>query len=245
MESSGRITARLLALNRQMDTQVLFPTLVPEAADLALANPYAFCLATCLDRGMKADIVWTIPYWLQQLLGHLDPRRVYQIPMAGLAELVSRLPKRPRYVNDAPRTIHEITQIVVERCNGDAERIWKGRRASEVRSVFLSVYGVGPGIANMAVLLIEKAYGIRFSDLEHRDMDIKPDVHTTLVLYRLGAAATMDPQAAVAAARRMNPSFPGELDGALWWIGREWCAAEAPKCGRCPMEAVCPKVPGS
>ncbi len=34
---------------------------------------------------------------------------------------------------------------------------------------------------------------------------------------------------------RMNPSFPGELDNALWSIGREWCQASEPNCPECPM----------
>ena len=45
-DAQRSIAARLLALGRQIDDRDLFPTLVPEAADLALANPYASCLAT-------------------------------------------------------------------------------------------------------------------------------------------------------------------------------------------------------
>ncbi|MBC8449264.1 MAG: hypothetical protein H8D78_16070 [Chloroflexi bacterium] len=239
-----RIAARLLAFNSQVDARELFPTLVPEAADLVPGNPYAFCLATCLDRGTRADVIWTIPYWIKELLGHLDPHRIHQMPMEALVDLVGRLPKKPRYVDAAPRTIQDITRIVVEQFGGDAANIWKARRADDVREVFLSVYGVGRGIANMAVLLIEKGYGIRFSDLDRSRMDIKPDVHTRRVLFRLGVASTVREDAAIEAARRLNPSYPGELDGPLWLIGRRWCTSGAPMCGHCPLEEVCPKVEG-
>lgn len=37
----------------------------------------------------------------------------------------------------------------------------------------------------MAVLLIERAFDIRFPDVDRSAMDIKPDVHTMRVLYRL------------------------------------------------------------
>ena len=47
------------------------------------------------------------------------------------------------------------------------------------------VYGVGNGISNMAVRLIESMYDFRFPDLDYSRMDIKPDVHTTRVLYKL------------------------------------------------------------
>lgn len=232
-----QIAARLLALGRHAED--LFPVLVPQAGTLVRENPYAFCLATCLDRGTKAELIWTIPYWIKEELGHLDPYRIYQMPIHALADLIRRLPKKPRYVNAAPRTIQDITRIVVEQFNGDAAGIWKGREASDVHQVFLSVYGVGLGIANMAVLLIEKGYGIRFSDVDHSRMDIKPDVHTMRVLHRLGVASAVQEDAAIAAARHLNPSYPGELDGALWRIGREWCTSNGPLCGSCPLNNVC------
>ncbi len=105
----------------------------------------------------------------------------------------------------------------------------------------MSIHGVGPGISNMGVLLIEKNFGIRFSDLDRTRMDIKPDIHTVLVLYRLGASNSKTNESAIAATRRMNPSFPGEIDGALWDIGRKWCFANNPNCLDCPVSGVCAK----
>jgi hypothetical protein len=77
---------------------------------------------------------------------------------------------------------------------------WTKKSAMQVKKTFLSVYGVGNGIANLAVLLIEEAYGIKFSDLDHSRMDIKSDVHTMRILYRLGISAAMDEIEAVLAA---------------------------------------------
>ena len=101
--------------------------------------------------------------------------------------------------------------------NGDASLIWRGKSAFEVKSVFQSIYGVGQGIANMSVLLIEQAYEIQFPDLDRRFMDIKPDVHTMRVLYRLGAAEEISETDAVSAARKLNPDYPGEIDGPAGW----------------------------
>lgn len=231
----------LFDCSQNFDSAVLFPTVIPEAAPLVVSDPYAFCIATCLDRGTKADIIWTIPYDIQHFLGHLDPHRIYQMSLEELADLFAHLPRRPRYVNDAPRTLNYLTRIVVEECSGDASNIWRGKRASEVKRTFLSIHGVGPGIASMAVLLIEAAFQIRFDDLDRRNMDIKPDVHTIRVLYRLGVSQAMTEQAAVAAARGLNPEYPGAVDGPLWNIGRTWCHAIAPRCSVCCMEPVCAK----
>jgi endonuclease III len=233
------LTEKLLSFGVTVSTEALFPTVLPEAAPLIASDPYAFAIAVCLDRGTKAEIIWTIPHDIKNDLGHLDPQRIYEMSLDDLAELFNRLPRRPRYVNDAPRTIQELTRIVVEECGGDAANLWKGKRAAQVNRTFVSIHGVGPGIANMGVLLIEKAFGIRFSDLDRTRMDIKPDVHTVRVLYRLGASEAETAEAAIAATRRVNPSFPGELDAPLWEIGRRWCFATQPNCPDCPMNEIC------
>ena len=238
----ARVTQKLLSFGNTLPAEALFPTLVPEAAPFVVSNPYAFAMAVCLDRGAKADLIWTIPYYLHQILGHLDPHRIYEMSLDALADLFAHLPRKPRFVNDAPQTLHDLTRIVVEECGGDAELLWAGRRAADVNRIFRSVHGVGPGIASMGVLLIEKAFGIRFSDLDRTRMDIKPDVHTVRVSFRLGASKAQTTNAAIEASRCMNPSFPGGLDGALWEIGRRWCFASNPNCAECPMNEVCKRI---
>lgn len=239
-EQLTAITDALLEFGKTVDPEALLPTVIPEAAGIVAHDPYAFCISTCLDRGTKAEIIWTIPYDIKNALGHLDPFRINNLSLDGLTLLFAQLPRRPRYINAAPRTLKELTRIVVEECAGDASRIWKGKRASEVKRTFESIYGVGPGIASMGILLIEKAFLVQFED--HWNMDIKPDVHTTRVLYRLGVSSQETVEAALEASRRMNPAFPGMVDSALWEIGRNWCRPTAPICRRCPVEKVCAKV---
>jgi endonuclease III len=98
---------------------------------------------------------------------------------------------------------------------------------------------VGVGIANMGVLLIEKAFSIDFPDKSF--MDIKADTHTMRVLYRIGVSESVNEESAMRAARKMNPLFPGELDPALWVIGRKLCRPSDPNCPECPMDGVCLK----
>jgi len=156
--------------------------------------------------------------------------------------LFDNLPKKPRYINDSPRTFQEITRIVVEKFEGDASAIWTDKSAAEVKKTFLSVFGVGNGIANMAVLLIEKAFDIQFADCDRSKMDIKPDVHTMRVLYRLGISREINEIEAIIAARYLSPEFPGNIDGPLWHVGRNWCHASKPNCTECPLEQYCPKI---
>lgn len=235
----AKITAELIAFGKTIPKETLLPTVVPEAASLVATDPYAFAIATCLDRGMRAEIIWTIPYDIKNDLGHLDPRRIHQMSLEELDSLFKRLPRQPRYRGAAAKTLLDLTRIVVEKFDGDASRIWKGKTAEEATNTLDSVYGVGPGIASMGALLIEKAFDVRFRDRE--SMDIKPDVHTVRVLYRLGASQSPTVESAIKTSRQMNPSFPGEIDGGLWEIGRRWCFASGPDCPHCPMTLLCAK----
>lgn len=237
----GLIREKLLNYDALIETETLLPTVVPEAAPLVANDPYAFMVAACLDRGTKAEIIWTIPFYLKSELGHLDPRRIYKMSLEDLAKLFARLPQRPRYVNDSPKTLSDLTRIVVEEYQGDASKIWTGKRAPEISRTLLSIHGVGIGIANMTVLLIEKNFHLHFNDFDHTKMDIKPDVHTVRVLYRLGVSEAMDTEAATQAARRLNPDFPGAVDASLWTIGRRFCFSSKPNCMGCPVNEVCEK----
>lgn len=239
MNNISRINHALLYFGKEIDPKELFPVLEPGANDLLVDSSYAFVMAVCLDRQTPAEVIWTIPYDIKNDLGHIDPFRIHQMSIYDLENLFSRIRRKPRFVNDAPRTVKELTEIVVFECNGEASKIWEGKKASEVKRTFNSIYGVGVGIANMSVLLIEKAYNLRFDDLDHRNMDIKADTHTMRVLYRLGAASIQSEKKAIEAARKLNPDYPGEVDGPLWIIGRRWCHTYDPNCGECPMNNVC------
>jgi endonuclease III len=48
--------------------------------------------------------------------------------------------------------------------------------------------------------------------------------------------------AALAAARRLHPERPGQIDYPAWEIGRTWCGPEHPACPACVLEANCPKL---
>ncbi|MFZ5910300.1 MAG: hypothetical protein ACOYYU_09820 [Chloroflexota bacterium] len=240
MIDEQEITRKLLAYGKSIATEELFPTVVKEAAPLIAADPYAFLIGVCLDRGTKAEIIWTIPYYMKMELGHLDPKLIHKMSLDDLKKLFARLPKKPRYINAAPRTVQDLTRIVVEEYDSCAAKIWEGREARAIEGTLESIYGVGEGIANMGVLLIERAFSVTF--LNKSFMDIKSDTHTMRVLYRLGVSEYLEEQSAMRAARKMNPSFPGELDGPLWEIGRRFCFASDPDCAGCPMDELCAKM---
>jgi len=232
----------LMQYKAVFDQEELIPAKTPEAVQLIHNNSFAFISACCLDRGTKAEIIWTIPYWIKQQVGHYDPFRFYIMSPDQIVSLFDKLPQKPRYTNAAPRTFQDICRIVVEEFYGNAENIWKNRRAVDVKRTLLSVFGVGSGIANMSLVLIEGLYNLTFSDLDYENMDIKSDVHTMRVLYRLGVSPVINEAEAIFAARKLSPAYPGAIDGPLWSIGRNWCHPTNPECASCPLNSCCEKV---
>ncbi len=239
MASEQQVAEVLVGLIGKVRRPEQFPAKHRAASELVATNPFAFALAVSLQRGISAEVIWTFPYDLRAALGHLDPVQIAAMSLDDLDRVIRRLPSKPRYVNDAPRTVKELSRLVIDRYGGDASRIWTDRSAGEVKAAFRSLYGVGQGIADLAVLLLEDRYGLRFSDSDHRGVDIKADTHTRRVLHRLGVAADDSPREAIAAARRLHPSYPGDLDAPLVTIGRTWCHPRQPECAACSLVGVC------
>ena len=231
----------LLEFGKTINPRELFPVLHDDAALLVEKNPFAFALAAALDRGTRAEVIWTIPYYLQKEIGELKPAFFVNKDINEIKKIIQKLPIKPRYVNDAPRTIKELSEIVVNEFNGNASKIWKNKSAEEVKTTFQRVYGVGPGISSMIVLLLERCFGIHFNDLDHRNMNVKPDIHIIRVFGRLGFISQPNEKEVLEAARKFSPEYPGAIDAPVWVIGRKWCTADTPQCIHCPVNEVCPK----
>lgn len=233
---------RLLEFGETIEGQELVPVLKKEAAKLIKKEPFAFALAGVLDRGTKAEIIWTIPYYVKKQLGKLDPYFFANASLEDLKKIIGKLPVKPRYVNDAPHTVKGLSRIVVDECDGQAEKLWENKTSKAVKATFERIYGVGPGIASMIVLLLERWFDVHFDDIDHRNMDVKPDTHIVRVFYRLGFISERNSNSAVKAARKLNPTYPGALDSPAWIIGKKWCTAFITRCEECPLNEVCLKI---
>ena len=244
MSKDPRVT-RLLEIGKENPSpraHELISALTEEAATLIEENPFAFTLAAVLNRGTKAEIIWTIPYYLQKHIGDLEPYSIANKSVEDLERILLSLPVKPRYVTDAPRTLKELSNLVIREYGGDVTKIWQNKPAHYVKATFQRIHGVGPGIASMIVLLLERCFGVQFTDVDHRNMDVKPDVHIIRVFHRLGLISELNQKKALEAARRLNPEYPGALDLPTWIIGKKWCTPFAPQCQNCPLTEVCSKI---
>ena len=149
-----------------------------DATTLALEDPYAFLIASCLDRGTRSERIWTIPYDLKRRLGALDVVAIADIPERKLDEIIRDLPHKPRYVNDAAKTIFDLSRIIRDEFGGRAQDMWQGRSPEQFRRDLRTIRGVGPHIASMTTNLVIRLYGDVFSRDDLNTVDIKADIHT-------------------------------------------------------------------
>lgn len=211
----------------------------PEADALLRRDGMAMLIGLVLQRGMPAERVWRIPLHLYRELGHLDASRLAEMSVADVEACMRRLPARPRYPGQSATTVIALGKLVRDSFGGDGKNVWQGRQMTDVLATLESLPGVGPGIAHMAVqeLMDEVGYSPHPDDLPN--LDVKADVHVVRVFYRLGIAADETRDAALDAARRLHPRFPGLLDWPAWDIGRRVCRPQSPACGECPVSEFC------
>ena len=220
--------------HRKSDTHYL----PKDVADLIETNPFAFLVGSVFQRGIPWRKAWEIPFHIDQR-GMLEPSKLASATEGELRAFIDDLPVRPRYPNRGVRTLKE-TADLVEAFGGNAAAIWTGPPPRVVRQLLQGIYGVGPGIANMVVLLLCDQYGF-FQGQEH-EIDIKPDVHVLRVLNRSGLIESEDEGLAICATRRLAPHYPAELDWPSWDIGQRWCHRTNPDCVNCPLTGVCPRL---
>lgn len=215
-------------------------SLPKEVGDLIYTNPFAFLIGAAFDRGMPWQKAWEIPYWIDQK-GQLEASMLAAMGEPDLQHLLESLPIKPRYgCAKGARTLSDAANLVMKfDAGGDAGTIWEGAHPLEVQKRLERIYGVGPGIAHMAIRILRDDWG-KFKGQES-EIDVKPDVHVMRVFKRTGLTETESEKNAVEAARDLNPCFPGGLDWPAWDIGINWCRPTNPLCSDCPLTVVCPK----
>ena len=211
--------------------------------------PHAFVLACVADRQTKADIAWSLPHLVREAAEGFDIDTLLRLPGETWTSVLAS--SGHRLATQVEQLLPAAIRHIGDRYGGDASRIWAdGSSGAAVARRFLAFDGVGPKIANMAVNILIRDFGIRLT----RPMpDIAVDTHVLRVFERLGLLgrlehsllrSTKDKQALrlQLRAREVNPEWPGELDWPAWMVGKTWChAGRAPECYRCAMRSVCPR----
>jgi endonuclease III len=95
----------------------------PEADRLLRADPFAFLMAASIDRGARAESVWELPWRLKQKLGELQPETFSRMTPSQLEDILRQLPKKPRFPNQAAKTIVSLATLVCKEFGSDAKSV--------------------------------------------------------------------------------------------------------------------------
>jgi endonuclease-3 len=218
-------------------------THVPDA-DVLLNDlgeyPHAFVLACIMDRQIKAERAWIIPYRIAEKLRSFTMATLGKQSLDDIKGLMGKPKPLHRMSDRMAGFFHSGVQRIITVYQGDAGRIWRGRPPSaEVIYRFLEFEGIGPKIATMAANILARDFKIPFAD--YVSIDISADVHVRRVFGRLGLCASdASTEKVIYKARALHPEFPGMMDLACWEIGRKWCKPSNPDCLSCFMSSLCP-----
>lgn len=203
-------------------------------------HPHAFVLACVMDRQVKAEKAWLVPYRISQKIGGFSMAALRALSRADVHRLMAKPEPLHRFVDTMTDHFYSAVQRIMGNYASDAARIWAERPSSaEVVYRFLEFDGVGPKIGSMAANILAREFKIPFAD--YFSIDISADVHVRRVFARLGLCATdATVQQVIYKARALNPDFPGMMDLPSWEIGRNWCKSRGPECEGCYMKDLCP-----
>lgn len=202
-------------------------------------HPHAFVLACVMDRQIKAERAWLIPYRVSESLGSFAFERLVQLSLDDVKALLTIPEPLHRFPAEMSRNFYEAVGLIQTAYAGDAARIWSDTPSSaEVVRRFLRFRGVGPKIATMATNILARDFKIPLAD--YYSVDVSADVHVRRVFRRLGLTAeSARVEEVIYTARVTRPAITGLIDLPAWEIGRTWCRPRAPRCSECYMQPVC------
>ena len=203
--------------------------------------PHAYVLACLMDRQIKAERAWNIPYEIYKEVGSFE---ISDLATIGRDEIkrIFNSKKLHRFNDTMAEVFHAGIADIQSHYGGDASNIWIGNPSSSaVVYRFLEFKGSGIKISTMAANILARQFRIPFSD--YYSIDISPDVHILRVMIRMGfvpESATND--MVIYKAKELNPEFPGIIDFSCWEIGRNWCKPKNPLCDQCLVQSECKKA---
>ncbi len=202
--------------------------------------PHAYVLACLMDRQMKAERCWAIPYRFKVKLGTFAFERLAKLSQEDVLDLMINPEPLHRFSKTMADVFYCGVQDIKEKYDGDASNIWNGNPSSATLvKRFLEFKGAGPKIATMAANILVRDFKIKVSD--KYSIDVSADVQVGRTFERLGLirqGASTDE--IIYTARELNPEYPGVVDMAAWEIGRSWCKPSNMVCDECYMNEVCP-----
>jgi len=202
--------------------------------------PHAFVLACIMDRQIRAERAWLIPFEISEEIGSFQFSDLLKLNLLNITEIFKRN-NLHRFNDVMARNMYQAIQRIHINYEDDASNIWKNSPSSAtVVRRFIEFKGVGVKIATMATNTLARDFKIQLKD--HICIDISPDIHVKRVFKRLGFISDdAGTEEMLYRAKELNPGYPGIFDLPCWQIGRQWCRPKNPLCIDCYLNGLCPK----
>ncbi len=203
--------------------------------------PHAFVLACVMDRQIKAERAWIIPYKISNHIKNKEFNSLLTLNLEDFKDIFKELSLH-RFNEMMAENYYLAIQKIHEIYKDNASNIWANNpKSATIVKRFLQFKGVGIKISTMATNILAREFKIPMRD--YICIDISPDVQVKRVFRRIGF---LDDNAGndelIYTARELNPTYPGIFDLSCWEIGRQWCSPRNPKCDDCYLNNYCPKL---
>ncbi len=137
--------------------------IAPEANDLLNRDPLALLLGMTLDQQIPLEKAFSSPQVLAERLGH-EPtaRELAQFPPEELAAVFSERPALHRFPKAMAARVQVMAQIIDDKYDGDAGRVWQGAATgAELLARLSELPGFGAYKAQILIALLGKQLGVR------------------------------------------------------------------------------------
>jgi endonuclease III len=215
-----------------------------DGADNLLNNfnefSHAYVFACVMDRQIKAERAWLIPYLVSLEIGDFDFNTLLKLNINTIKNIFKNK-KLHRFNDIMSENFYSAIQLIHTKYKNKASNIWNDNpKSSTVIRRFLEFKGVGMKISTMAANILVRDYKIPMQDRCY--IDISPDVQVKRVFSRLGLISKeASNEDLIYCGRELHKEYPGIFDFSAWEIGRVWCRPKNPNCKNCYLSQYCPK----
>jgi uncharacterized HhH-GPD family protein len=142
---------------------ICLPTIADSANELLTRSPLALLIAMVLDQQVPLEKAFSSPQVLAERLGH-EPtaRELAQFPPDELAAVFSKPPALHRFPKAMAARVQLVAQIVDDRYDGDAGRVWgDAATGDELLGRLSELPGFGLYKAQILIALLGKQLGVQ------------------------------------------------------------------------------------
>jgi hypothetical protein len=179
-----------------------------------------FVLACLMDRQIRAEKAWAVPYAIGNYVGGFDFPSYEEISLKKLQKIFEHK-RLHRFHSKMAGIFFNGIQRIRGTYDGDAKQIWVGNPpCARVVRKFLEFEGSGPKIATMATNILLRQFKIPMT--HYSSIDISADRQVMKYFQNKGLLrAEAKKEELIYFAREANPDYPGLLDLLAWEGGRE------------------------